>query len=70
MSAPRAGESVSTTASENAMEELKNELAKPRTGLPERRERKRPEKRKDCEEGAHALPCADMTCPCRVLRNR
>lgn len=52
---------------ENALEELKKELARPRAGPSERVERKRPGKRKDTGEGIHALPCADMTCPCRII---
>jgi hypothetical protein len=52
---------------EDALEELKKELARPRAGPPERVDRKRPGKRKDTGEGFHALPCADMTCPCRII---
>ncbi|GEM_PF-5876086 len=52
---------------EDALEELKKELARPRAGPPERVDRKRPGKRKDTGEGSHALPCADMTCPCRII---
>lgn len=61
--------SMATTV-DNAMEELKRELSRPRAGPPERGERKRPGKKKDPGEGFHALPCADMTCPCRVIRKR
>lgn len=52
---------------EDALEELKKELARPRAGPPERGERKRPGKKKDTGEGVEALPCADMTCPCRII---
>ena len=55
---------------DNILEELKKELSRPHAGPPERGERKRPGKRKDPGEGSHALPCADMTCPCRVIRKR
>ena len=58
------------TIVDDAMEELKKELSRPRARPPERGERKRPGKRKDTGEGFHALPCADMTCPRRVIRNR
>lgn len=54
---------------DDALEELKRELAKPVSGPPERIERKRPGK-KDSGKGSHALPCADMTCPCRVIGDR
>lgn len=56
--------------SDDALEELKKELAKPRAGPPGRAERKRPGKKKDTGEGVEALLCADMTCPCRVIRKK
>jgi hypothetical protein len=47
---------------DDAMEELRKELS----GLrPEERERGDLE---DDEEGGYALPCADLTCPCRIVR--
>ena len=68
-SAPRDKERVSMNIiDEDALEELKKELTRPRAGPPERVERKRLGKRKDTGEGFHALPCADMTCPCRIIR--
>jgi hypothetical protein len=68
--APRDRERMTVTMMEDdVLEELRKELAKPRTGPPERAERKRPGK-KDTTEGFHALPCADMTCPCRVIRKK
>lgn len=59
-----------TTIGDDALWELKKELAKPRAGPPGRAERKRPGKKKDTGKGVEALPCADMTCPCRVIRKK
>lgn len=55
---------------EDALEELRRELAKPESGPPDRIERKRPGKKKDPGKGTHVLPCADMTCPCRITGER
>jgi hypothetical protein len=54
---------------EDSLEELKKELAKPEVGPPERIERRKPGKKR-VERGSHALPCADMTCPCRIIGDR
>jgi hypothetical protein len=51
---------------DDALEELRRELEKPRS---EERERDG-DRRDSSEEGSNALPCADMTCPCRVIRRR
>jgi len=59
-----------TRTGEGALEELKRELNRPSNGPSERPERKRPGRKKDKGEGLYTLPCADMTCPCRVIRER
>ena len=58
------------TIEDDMLDELKKELSRPHAGPPERGERKRPGKKRDAGKGFHALPCADMTCPCRVIRKR
>ena len=55
---------------EDAMEELKKELARPIDRLPDRAEGKRPGRKRDTEKGSHALPCADMTWRCRIIDDR
>ena len=53
---------------ENAIDELLKELARPGQvvdGVEDKRSTGRPPLKRRGEDG---LPCADLTCPCRVLR--
>jgi hypothetical protein len=46
----------------DALEELRRELSGPRPEVCEKGGRE------EGEESGYALPCADMTCPCRIVR--